>query len=179
MQRCLTLLLLACLFALCLPAFQGFAKVATVEPESGKQGDIASAKGENLGKTAICEIYLTDGKNDFKAVITEQSSEEIKFKVPKAQAGRYHIMLLTAKEDSMLEQPLSSPSKSSSAALGVPPEPAIIREEYRDGGVPMLKSLVLGHGCRCASRLRRDEDRAADRAAIRAHIDRIFSGIHS
>lgn len=106
MKRYLVLLLLACGFAVGLSAFDGFSKLSTVEPESGKEGDVASAKGENLDKSKIAEIYLTDGKNDIKLVITEQSDTEIKFKVPKAGAGRYRLMLLTAKKDSMIEQPV-------------------------------------------------------------------------
>jgi hypothetical protein len=106
MRRYLFLVVLGCFCTLSLQSWQNFAHLTTVEPESGKVGDEASAKGENLDKTNICEIYLTDGKNDFKAVITGQSGAEIKFKVPKAQAGRYHLMLLTAKKDSMIEQPV-------------------------------------------------------------------------
>jgi hypothetical protein len=106
MRRYLVSLALGCLFALSSPAYDGFARMATVEPESGKVGDAVSAKGENLDKSNIAELYLTDGKNDFKAVILEQTGAEIKFKVPKAQAGRYHLMILTAKKDSMIEQPV-------------------------------------------------------------------------
>lgn len=106
MRRYFLTVVLGCLVALNLPSFQGSARLTTVEPESGKVGDDASAKGENLDKANISEFYLTDGKNDFKAVITEQTAEAIKFKVPKAPAGRYHLMLLTAKKDSMLEQPV-------------------------------------------------------------------------
>jgi hypothetical protein len=87
-------------------AFDGFSKLASVEPDTGKVGASASAKGENLDKLKICEIYLTDGKNDVKAKITEQSDSEIKFTVPKIEAGRYRLMLLTAKKDSMIEQPV-------------------------------------------------------------------------
>src|ERR1700722_11736990 len=106
MQRCWIAVLLACIFVLSLTAFEGFAKVAIVEPESGKVGDLASAKGENLDKSKICELYLTDGKNDVKAVIKEQTETEIKFVVPKIGAGRYHVMLLTANKTSMIEQPV-------------------------------------------------------------------------
>ena len=66
----------------------------------------ASAKGENLEKAKIGELYLTDGNKDFKAVITEQSETEIKFKVPQVAAGRYRLMIVTANRSSMLEQPV-------------------------------------------------------------------------
>ena len=87
-------------------AFQNFSRLASVEPDTGKVGDEAIAKGENLDKSKIGELYLTDGKNDVKATITEQSDTEIKFKIPKIQAGRYRLMLVTAKKDSMIEQPV-------------------------------------------------------------------------
>jgi hypothetical protein len=106
MRRYLLCVVLGSIFVLPTRAFEGFARMATVEPESGKVGDPVSAKGENLDKSNIAELYLTDGKNDFKAVIVEQTGAEIKFKVPKAQAGRYHLMILTAKKDSMVEQPV-------------------------------------------------------------------------
>lgn len=106
MRRYLLLVVLGCFCTLTLGAFEGFARLSSVEPDSGKVGADASAKGENLEKSNICELYLTDGKNDFKAVITEQSGGEIKFKIPKTPAGRYHLMLLTAKKDSMMEQPV-------------------------------------------------------------------------
>jgi hypothetical protein len=87
-------------------AFQNFSRVASVEPDTGKVGDEASAKGENLAKSKIGELYLTDGKNDVKAAIIEQSDTEIKFKIPKIEPGRYRLMLVTAKKDSMIEQPV-------------------------------------------------------------------------
>src|SRR5438094_197719 len=87
-------------------AFDGFSKLVSVEPDTGKVGISVSTKGENLDKSKIGEIYLTDGKNDVKAKITEQSETEIKFTIPKIEAGRYRLMLLTAKKDSMIEQPV-------------------------------------------------------------------------
>lgn len=87
-------------------AFQGFARVSSVDPDTGKAGDAVSAKGESLDKSKVGELYFTDGKNDTKATITDQSDTEIKFKVPKMAAGRYRLMLLTAKKDSMIEQPV-------------------------------------------------------------------------
>ena len=100
-------LLIALVLSAALVAFEGFPKVSAVEPESGKVGDVVSAKGENLDKSSIGELYLTDGKNDTKVQIAEQSDTEIKFKVPeKAKAGRYHLLVLTANKASMIEQPV-------------------------------------------------------------------------
>ena len=106
MKRCMVAFSLLCLVALALSGFQGFAKLASMEPETGKVGDVVTAKGENLDKTKVGEIYLTDGAKDYKGTITEQSDTEIKFKVPKVEAGRYRLMLLTANKASMIEQPV-------------------------------------------------------------------------
>ena len=97
---------LLCLAALVMPGFEGFSKLSSMEPESGKVGDTVTAKGENLDKSKVAEIYLTDGTKDFKGTITEQSDTAIKFKVPKTEAGRYHLMLLTANKTTMIEQPV-------------------------------------------------------------------------
>ena len=100
-------LLMALALSAALVAFEGFPRVTTVEPDTGKAGDAVSAKGENLDKTSIGELYLTDGKNDTKVAIQEQSGTEIKFTVPATmKSGRYHLMVLTANKASMIEQPV-------------------------------------------------------------------------
>jgi len=83
-------------------------RVETAEPDAGKAGAVITINGENLEKSNVSEIFLTDGKNDLKAVVTEQAAKLIKFKIPeKAAAGRYSVMLLTAgKEPKYLEQPV-------------------------------------------------------------------------
>ena len=90
-----------------LVSFAGFPKVTTVEPDTGKVGDTTSAKGENLDKSSIGEVYLTDGAHDVKMQITEQTEKEVKFKVPETtKRGRYHLMMLTADKKSFIEQPV-------------------------------------------------------------------------
>ena len=90
-----------------LVSFAGFPKVTTVEPDTGKAGDIISAKGENLDKSSIGEVYLTDGSHDVKMQITEQTETQVKFKVPEnIKGGRYHLMVLTADKKSFIEQPV-------------------------------------------------------------------------
>jgi IPT/TIG domain len=107
MQRSFASLLVALVLAPALVAFQGFPSVTSVEPDTGKVGDIVSAKGENLDKSSIAELYLTDGSHDMKVEIAEQSKTEIKFKVPEnIKAGRYHILVLTADKKSLIEQPV-------------------------------------------------------------------------
>ncbi len=87
-------------------AFQTSPSVTTLDPDTGKPGDAASAKGDNLGKTHVSEIYFTDEKTDTKLVMVEQDDKEIKFKVPKLAPGRYHILVLTANKASMIEEPV-------------------------------------------------------------------------
>jgi hypothetical protein len=95
---------LAC--AVVLSAFQGFPRCSTVDPDTAKTGDTVSAKCENVNKGSVSDFYLTDGKNDTKVTIAEQTDTEIKFKVPNVKAGRYHLAFLTANRSSMIEQPV-------------------------------------------------------------------------
>jgi hypothetical protein len=101
------LLVIALALSPALVSFAGFPRVTTVEPDTGKVGDIISAKGENLDKSSIGEVYLTDGSHDLKMQITEQTETEVKFKVPEnVKAGRYHLMVLTTDKKSLIEQPV-------------------------------------------------------------------------
>jgi hypothetical protein len=79
-----------------------------VEPGNGKAGDVLTAAGENLEKANVVEVYLTDGKNDLRVDVTEQSAKEVKFKLPeKAKPGRFSLMILTGgKEPKLIEQPV-------------------------------------------------------------------------
>lgn len=89
-------------------AQQAMPRMTTVEPGNGKVGDVLVITGENLDKAQVSEIYLTDGKNDLKVDVTEQSATLVKFKVPaKAKPGRFSLMLLTTgKEPKLIEQPV-------------------------------------------------------------------------
>ena len=79
-------------------------RLMSVEPDNGKVGDTATAKGENLDKDVVADLYLTDGKNDVKATITARAADSITFTVPKLQPGRYRLM--TASKTTMIEQPV-------------------------------------------------------------------------
>ncbi len=78
--------------------------LTAVEPDSAKVGDIATAKGENLDTAIVTDLFLTDGKNDVKVVMTERSADAIKFKIPRIKAGRYRLM--TASKAALIEQPV-------------------------------------------------------------------------
>ena len=82
-------------------------RLATVTPDTGKPAAEYSTVGENLAKTAVKELYLTNGKDDIKVVILVQKNESISFKVPaNTKPGRYSLMILTADGKQFLEQPV-------------------------------------------------------------------------
>jgi hypothetical protein len=96
-------------------SFAAYAQSATprmtsVDPDSGKRGDVITVTGENLTKQYVAKLYLTDGneKNDVEVQITEQTDTTIKFKIPaKAIAGRLALMILTtSKPAQFIEQPV-------------------------------------------------------------------------
>jgi hypothetical protein len=89
-------------------AAQDSPRMKTVEPTSGKAGDELTVSGENLDTKFVREVYLTDGKNDFKVEVTLQAADTIKLKIPaKVKPGRYSLMVLTAeKVPKLIEQPV-------------------------------------------------------------------------
>jgi hypothetical protein len=82
-------------------------RMKSVEPANGKVGEEVTVSGENLDAKFVKEVYLTDGKADFKAEMTQQTASAIKLKIPKAPAGRYSLMVLTADQaPKLIEQPV-------------------------------------------------------------------------
>jgi hypothetical protein len=83
-------------------------QMRSVEPDTAKSGDVLTVTGENLDRANVADVFLTDGKNDFKAVITEQEAGSLKMKVPgSAKPGRLALMILTkGKEPKLIEQPV-------------------------------------------------------------------------
>jgi len=112
MKRSINLILAAVFLVLfCVsPAWGiiGVPKMVSVSPDTAKVGDTVVVVGEYLDKSRVAEVYLTDGKNDFKVKVTEQSEQEIKFIVPKeVKPGRYSLMVLTSGQPGMLiEEPV-------------------------------------------------------------------------
>jgi IPT/TIG domain len=92
--------------AVSLLAFQTMPRCTSLEPDTGKKGDTISVKGEYLDKKNLAEMYLIDGSKDIVVKISAQAETEIKFTVPTVKPGRYHLAVLTAKKDSMIEQPV-------------------------------------------------------------------------
>src|SRR5690242_4010673 len=82
-------------------------RISSVDPGSGKVGDTVGAAGESIDATKVDELYLTDGTNDIKMQIVEQTDALIKFKVSKAKPGRYSLMIKTkGPSPKLLEQPV-------------------------------------------------------------------------
>lgn len=87
----------------------GMAWITSVEPDSGRVGDVLTIHGTNLGKDNVAELYLTDGKVDIKVVIVEQTPDLIRFRIPaETNPGRFSLMVLTGKgsDQKLLEQPV-------------------------------------------------------------------------
>ena len=100
-------LLLALGFSSRLLAQSPIPQMQTVEPASGKSGDILTVTGANLGTDIVSALYLTDGKVDTKVEITQQSATEIKFKVPASRTGRLALMVLTkGAAPKLIEEPV-------------------------------------------------------------------------
>ncbi len=81
----------------------------TVDPDTAKVGDVLTVGGEYLDKARVKEIYLTDGKAEFKLEVVEQTQTSVKVKVPaKVKFGRLRLMILTTGvEPQLLEQPVT------------------------------------------------------------------------
>ena len=107
MRYLVPILSVAALLVLAAP-LRAQSRLLSVDPLSGKVGDIAVTAGENLEKSKVVELYLTDGTRDYKCEVVEQKDTEIKFKVPsKIKAGRYALMIKTGGADpKLLEQPV-------------------------------------------------------------------------
>ena len=91
-----------------LPAQVPMPSIKTVDPASGKVGDLIKASGENLEKKIVAQLYLTDGKNDVPCQVTEQTATAISFKIPtSAKPMRYSLVVLTTgKDPKLIEQPV-------------------------------------------------------------------------
>jgi len=97
-------------------AQQALPRMASVDPDAGKPGDVITVTGENLQKEIVGKLFLTDGKNDTPVEIVEQTATAIKFKIPKLPTGqRLALMVLTLGKDAKyIEQPVK-------VSIGEPP----------------------------------------------------------
>ncbi len=100
-------------------------RMTSVDPAYGKTGDVLTVTGENLEKTHVAELFLTDGKNDLKVPITEQAATSLKFRIPpNVKPGRFALMILTAgKDPKYIEQPVKVTVLEPGAEPPKPPAP--------------------------------------------------------
>jgi len=71
-------------------------QVTAVNPPSGLPGEILTMLGRDLGKRKVAEVYLTDGKERWKAEIVHQSPRAIRFRMPaNVDPGTLHLVLTT------------------------------------------------------------------------------------
>jgi IPT/TIG domain-containing protein len=87
---------IAVLLLLCLaPRARGqnSPKITAVAPAAGKVNDSVTLTGENLGKDSVSAVYLSDDKDDYKAILVEQGSGKIVLKVPAVKSGGYNISI--------------------------------------------------------------------------------------
>ena len=107
-----SVLMLALLLALAIPgSLRGQDEMpflSGVAPTAGKVGAVLTAVGTNLDREKVAALYLSDGTNDVKVVITEQTASRIRFKIPSGtKAGRFALVILTKGEDAaLIEEPV-------------------------------------------------------------------------
>jgi hypothetical protein len=76
--------------------FWSLPQVTAVDPPAGLPGEILTMLGRDLGKSKVAEIYLTDGKNHWRAEIVHQSARDIRFRMPaNVDPGTLHLVLTT------------------------------------------------------------------------------------
>ena len=103
-------LLLAFALPACLQSQTGMPLMRSVDPTSGRAGDVLTIQGDNLGREDVTALYLTNDSGDIKVPIMDQSSASIKFAIPRdAKPGRFALMVLTSKGGGgpkLIEQPV-------------------------------------------------------------------------
>jgi len=72
---------------------QGNPRVTGVDPGTAKIGASLTVKGENLGKSNVSAIFVSNSVDDFPAVLVEQADSKIVIKIPKVKAGDYNISI--------------------------------------------------------------------------------------
>lgn len=72
---------------------QGSPHVTAVDPAFGKPNDMITVSGEDLEKTHVSAVFLSDDKDDHKAVVVTQTADKIMIKVPEVKAGDYNISI--------------------------------------------------------------------------------------
>ncbi|MFN7998354.1 MAG: hypothetical protein U0Q18_32330 [Bryobacteraceae bacterium] len=115
--------------------------MTSVEPGSGKVGDVLSIQGVNLGPDFIAALYLTDGTTDVKVPILEQTATLVRFRIPpEAKPGRVALMILTKeKVPRLIEEPVK---------ITVESENPTTTASFSSGAIQQLVT-VLGRRLEC------------------------------
>ncbi len=95
------LLTAAALLALPVPpimAQQATPHIASVDPDSGKANDTITITGENLEKSHVSAVFLSDDKDDHKATVVSQAADKIVIKVPEVKPGGYNVSIQSGSE---------------------------------------------------------------------------------
>jgi len=79
-------------------------KVTGVNPDTGKTDDTVTIAGENLEKSRVSAVFLSDDNDDFKASVVSQATDKIVFKVPAVRPGGYHVSIQSG--NSIFIQPI-------------------------------------------------------------------------
>lgn len=80
--------------------------VTAVDPATAKGGDTVTATGAAIDASNVDSLYLTDGTNDIKCDVVEQTATAIKFKIPATiKPGRWAVMVHTTKGQ-FIEEPV-------------------------------------------------------------------------
>jgi hypothetical protein len=72
---------------------QGSPHVTAVDPASGKPNDMVTVSGDSLEKTHVSGVFLSDDKDDHKAVVVSQAADKIMIKIPDVKPGDYNISI--------------------------------------------------------------------------------------
>jgi hypothetical protein len=80
--------------------------IKTVSPVTASVGTVVTGNGESLNSRLV-DVYLTDGKKDYRLTIVEKTENAVKFKIPSTvPAGRFRLMISTPDVPPVLvEQP--------------------------------------------------------------------------
>ena len=82
MRKVLVLAGIVSLLVLAPSMYAQTCRITSVDPMSGHAGDMIGAVGEGMDAANVEELYLTDGTNDIKVQMLEQTDKLIKFKIP-------------------------------------------------------------------------------------------------
>ena len=88
------------------PAGQPIPVIKTVSPTTAWVGQVVTGRGDSLN-TRLVDVYLTDGKKDFRLTIVNKSEKTVEFRIPATVPnGRFRLMISTPDSPPVLvEQP--------------------------------------------------------------------------